>query len=102
MAGRQLYRSLLNELRANSRNGKLNRESVAYRCIRNQFEKHQTTDEIFCKAREEMKFLAETYLCYSSSLRKCAKIQQDYSGHGERSVKQTADIVGFKLPQDPK
>lgn len=102
MAGSQLYRSLLNELRLNSRNGQLNRESLAYKYITNQFEKHQATDEILCKAKEEMKFLGETYLCYLSSLRKYTQIQQEYMGQGERSVKQTADMAGFKLPHDPK
>lgn len=102
MAGTQLYRSLLNELRLNSRNGQLNKESLAYKYITNQFEKHQTTDEIHCKAKEEMKFLAETYLCYLRSLRKYTKIQQEYMSQGERSVKETANMVGFKLPHDPK
>lgn len=102
MAGTQLYRSLLNELRLNSPSGRLNKESLAFKYITNQFQKHQTTDQTLCKAREEMKFLGESYLCYLRSLRKYKEIQKEYKGMGERSVKETADMVGFKLPHDPK
>lgn len=101
-AGTQLYRSLLNELRLASSTGRLNKDSLAVKYITSQFEKHQITDETLCKAREEMKFLGETYLCYLRSLRKFNDIQREYKGKGERSVKETADMVGFKLPHDPK
>lgn len=102
MAGNQLYRSLLNELRLSNPAGKLNKESMAYKYITDQFEKHQTTDQTLCKAKEEMRFLGETYLCYLRSQRKYTEILNDYKGNGERSVKETADMVGFKLPHDPK
>lgn len=102
MAGTQLYRSLLNELRLANPAGRLNKDSLAFKYITNQFEKHQTTDQTLCKAREEMQFLGETYLCYLRSLRKYNEIQSEYTGKGERSVKETADMVGFKLPHDPK
>lgn len=102
MAGNQLYRSLLNELRLASPSGKLNKDSMLYKYITNQFEKHQTTDQTLCKAREEMKFLGETYLCYLRSLRKFTDIQKEYKGKGERSVEETANMAGFKLPHDPK
>lgn len=102
MAGNQLYRSLLNELRLASPSGKLKKDSMVYKYITNQFEKHQTTDQTLCKAKEEMKFLGETYLCYLRSLRKFDEIQKVYKGKGERSIKDTADMVGFKLPHDPK
>lgn len=102
MAGTQLYRSLLNELRLSSPSGRLSKDSLAFKYITEQFQKHQTTDEILCKAKEEMKFLGETYLCYLSSLRKYNAIVTEYKGHGERSIKDTADMVGFKLPHDPK
>lgn len=102
MAGYQLYRSLLNELRLNSPSGCLNKDSSAFKYITNQFQKHQTTDQTLCKAKEEMRFLGETYLCYLRSLRRYADIQKEYKGKGERSIKETANMVGFKLPHDPK
>lgn len=102
MAGTQLYRSLLNELRLANPTGRMNKDSLAVKYVTSQFEKHQTTDEILCKAREEMKFLGETYLCYLRSLRKFNEISKAYKGKGERSISDTADMVGFKLPHDPK
>lgn len=102
MSGNQLYRALLNELRLNSTNGKLNKESSAFKYITDQFQKHQTTDETLCKAKEEMKFLGETYLCYLRSLRRYGEIQKEFTGKGELSVADTADLVGFKLPHDAK
>ncbi|KAG7201019.1 hypothetical protein KM043_003371 [Ampulex compressa] len=35
-------------------------------------------------------------------LRRCKEIRSRYTGKGERSIKETADLVGFKLPHDPK
>ncbi|CAD7084553.1 unnamed protein product [Hermetia illucens] len=74
-------RGLLNELRLASPNGRLE-NSLA--------------------AKEEMHFLGKTYLCYLKSLRTQAEISKEYHGRGERTVKETADLVGFKLPTDPK
>lgn len=102
MSANTLYRALLNELRLNSPNGVLNKESMAFKYITNEFQRHQTTDQLLCKAKEEMKFLGETYLCYLQSLRKQIAINKEYSGKGERSVEETANLVGFKLPHDPK
>lgn len=102
MAGSKLYRSLLNELRLNSPNRTLNKDSLAFKYISSQFEKYQTTDQVLCKAKEEMKFLGESYLTYLQSSRKYDRILKEYKGSGERSVKETAEMVGFKLPQDPK
>ena len=97
-----LYRSLLNELRLASPNGILSKESVAFKYIASQYRKYQTTDETLCKAKEEMKYLGNTYLCYLQSLRRYNEIEKNYKGAGERSVESTASIVGFKLPHDPK
>lgn len=102
MAAKQLYRSILNELRLASPNGKLSKESDAYKYVTAQFQKYETTDEVLCKAKEEMKFLGETYLTYMRSLRKISEIQHEFKGKGERSVEETANMVGFKLPHDPK
>ncbi|KXJ69267.1 hypothetical protein RP20_CCG028028 [Aedes albopictus] len=49
-----------------------------------------------------MQFAAETYLCYLRSVRKHKELSEMYSGRGERSIRDTADMVGFKLPHDPK
>lgn len=80
----------------------MNKDSPAFKYITEQFQKHKTTDQILCKDREEMKFLGETYVCYLRSLRKYTEIVNEYKGKGERSTKDTANMVGFKLPHDPK
>lgn len=94
-------RGLLNELRLASPSG-CSKNSLASRYVLSQFKKYQTTDQQLCKAREEVNFLGETYLTYLSSLRKYSELHKEFHGKGERTVKETADLVGFKLPTDPK
>lgn len=102
MAASSTYRALLNEIRQNSPNGVLNKNSLLMKYISSQYKKYQTTDAVLCKAKEEMKFVGETYLCYLRSIRKQTEIIKEYGGKGERSVNETAGLVGFKLPHDPK
>lgn len=97
-----IYRSLLNELRLSSSNGCLKTDSHIFKYISAQFKKFKTTDQQICRAKEEMQFLGQTYLCYLQSLRKQQEIQKHFHGKGERSIRDTANLVGFKLPQDPK
>lgn len=97
-----VYRSLIHELRQTSPNGIMSKDSLVLKYISSQFRKYQTTDQQLCKAREEMQFLGNTYLCYLKSLRKQDDILKHFKGSGERTVKETADMVGFKLPHDPK
>lgn len=58
------------------------------------------TDERLCNCKNEPRFIAETYLTYLQSSRKYNEINQAYAGKGERSVSETAKLVGFKLPFD--
>lgn len=99
--GVKLLKNLLSEIRRQSSSEKIqNSNLVNY--ILSQSRKHQVTDEQLCKAREEMKYLAETYACYLRSQRQYLEIQKKYHGRGERTIEETANIVGFKLPHDPK
>ncbi|XP_043483950.1 protein FMC1 homolog [Leptopilina heterotoma] len=63
---------------------------------------HKETCEIYCKAREELKTLADNYLLYLTSRQKYEDIQRQFSGKGERSVQEVAELVGFKLPNSTK
>lgn len=94
-------RTLLKELRLASPNGHI-KDSLAAQYILKQFKKYSTTDETLCKARDEMQFLGQTYACYLTSKRSHDRIRLEYTGKGERSVEETAHMVGFKLPHDPK
>lgn len=99
MAAVKTLRGLLHELRRASPNKNI-KDSLAAKYVIGQFKKHQTTDETLCKAREEIHFLGQTYLCYLHSRRNYEAIRADYTGKGELSIKDTADLVGFKLPHD--
>ncbi|GLV43947.1 uncharacterized protein CBL_12757 [Carabus blaptoides fortunei] len=97
----KLLRQLISEIRQAVPEGPV-RHSHPIRYILNQFQKYKTTDQQLCKAQEEMKFMASTYLCYMRSGRKYNEINQQFHGKGERTIEQTANMVGFKLPHDPK
>jgi len=101
MAATKTLRAILNELRFASPNGSI-KDSLASQYVLSQFRKYQTTDEQLCKVKDEVYFLAQTYLCYLQSSRNYKKINDEYKGAGERTVEATAKMVGFKLPHDPK
>jgi len=62
--------------------------------------KYQVTDEQVCNEKAEMDYVAKTYLTYLRSSRKLKELNEEY-GSRELTVRQTADMVGFKLPNDP-
>ncbi|CAH0399687.1 unnamed protein product [Chilo suppressalis] len=94
-------RQLLYELRQQSSTKRLSEnQMVLY--IFNQYRKHQTTDQQLCKAAEEMHYRAKTYYNYLHYARKYKEINTEFKGKGERSLQETANMVGFKLPHDPK
>lgn len=95
-----VLRLLANEIRKSS-SKPTGRDNSLMSYITQQNRAHQETSEVFCKAREELQNLADNYLCYLHSIRKYHEINSFYSGKGERSVKETANLVGFKLPHDP-
>jgi len=98
----RLYRNLLREI--SLADGQAGRQTspAAANFVRRQFRKHQTTDQQHCKAREEMFHLGDAYETYLRSQRTWLAFHQEYHAKGERSVADTAQIVGFKLPHDPK
>ncbi|XP_017783322.1 PREDICTED: UPF0562 protein C7orf55 homolog [Nicrophorus vespilloides] len=96
----QMLRSIISELRRAS-TGSLG-DNPLFRYIMGQYRRNQTTQEQICKAREEMQFLANTYLCYLRSSRLQKEISEEFHGKGERTIAETAKMVGFKLPHDPK
>lgn len=99
--GIKVMRGLISELRHNSSENPL-KESLLIKYIFKQYRKYKVTDKQICKASEEMKFVSESYLCYLKSQRLYEKLHHQYHAKGERSVEETAEIVGFKLPHDPK
>lgn len=94
-------RQLTSELRKITSNSKI-RDTLQMQYILSQYRKNRVTDQQLCKAQEEMKYTADTYRCYLKSLRIHSEILSEYNGRGERTVEETAKLVGFKLPHDPK
>lgn len=97
----RVMRGLISELRYHSSETPL-KESLLIRYIFNKYRKYKITDKQTCKASEEMKFVSDSYLCYLKSQRQYEKLYHQYHAKGERSVEETAKLVGFKLPHDPK
>lgn len=95
-----ILRQLANEIRFTS-SKKTIKDNLVMQYVIEQSRAHKPTTEVLCKAREEMQNLAQNYACYLNSLRKYQEINSFYSGKGERSIKETANLVGFKLPHDP-
>lgn len=94
-------RQLLSELRKQSSSNKLSDNQMAQYIIK-QYRKFQTTDQQHCKAIDEMHFKAKSYYDYLHYCRRYKEINTEFKGKGERSVEETARMVGFKLPHDPK
>lgn len=94
-------RGLLSELRKQSSSKPLKENQMA-RYILDQYRKYQTTDQHLCKAIDEMNLRARTYYNYLHNSRITKEINKEYKGKGERSVEETAKMVGFKLPHVPK
>ena len=61
----------------------------------------QVTSEKLCRAQHELHFQAATYLCLLRSIREHVALHQEFHGKGERSVEESAGLVGLKLPQQP-
>lgn len=97
----QTLRGILAELRQANPKGTI-KDSLAARYVLSQYHKYNTTDLQLCKQKDEVHFLAQTYLTYLQSTKNSMRIRSEYKGKGERSVQETADMVGFKLPHDPK
>lgn len=46
--------------------------------------------------------MADTYRTYLAAQRNYYAVQQEYHARGERTVDQTAKMMGFNLPHEPK
>ncbi|EGK96809.1 protein FMC1 homolog [Anopheles arabiensis] len=101
-AGSRSLKQLLSELKAIRSAEDSGAFALASKYITDQYRRFETTEQQHCRAKEELQFTAETYRCYLESLRKLKDLNESYRGKGERSIRDTADMVGFKLPHDPK
>ncbi|XP_068208567.1 protein FMC1 homolog [Palaemon carinicauda] len=98
----QVLRNLVRELRLSLPSHEKLQHSPAFTYIMEYYRKNAVTDQQYCREQEEMAYTAQTYSTYLESSRRYREIREEYHGRGERSVRETADYVGFKLPQDPQ
>ncbi|XP_012373871.2 protein FMC1 homolog [Dasypus novemcinctus] len=95
-------RGLLRELRyLSAATGRPYRDTAAYRYLVKSFRAHRVTSEKLCRAQHELHFQASTYLCLLRSIREHVALHQEFHGMGERSVEESAGLVGLKLPSQP-
>ncbi|XP_037078299.1 protein FMC1 homolog isoform X2 [Pollicipes pollicipes] len=99
-AAKWLVRGLLRELRASTTRPEASNMYRDY--VLDTARRFQVTGEQHCRARDELTYLADTYRSYLRSRRRHAELLQAFRGRGERSVRDTAALVGFKLPHDPR
>ncbi|CAD6194690.1 unnamed protein product [Caenorhabditis auriculariae] len=90
------FRSLFNELRKADKT--FNRNSELYKYLSGEMRGHQVTQRQYAKSSRETEGLAKFYLSYLSSTRRLNELQETYKG-GEKSIEESARIVGLQLPQ---
>ena len=95
-------RQIVKEMRRNLPKDTHVRSQPLTKYIINEFRRHQTTSKQHCKAGQEMEHLCSNYATYLKSQRLWHAVHKEYHATGERSVEETAKMVGFKLPHDSK
>jgi len=95
-----ILRQLIRELRHISKKGPI-KNSPAVTYILEQYHSHQVTGAKHCKEKDEMRHLAETYLCLLESNRKQSELAAQYL-RGERSPEDAARMVGLSMPNTYK
>lgn len=63
------------------------------------FRANQVTEKRYCRPEDHYKYFAQTYLTYLRSSRLQAELTKKYFTKGERSVEESAKLVGLRLPE---
>lgn len=93
-----LLRSLAREFRHFNSNGKL-LERPLMRWILSEYRSNQVTSSQYCRGPNEMTWVAHTYLQYVKAQRICRELTDQHQRR-EKTVQETADMIGFKLPSN--
>ncbi|XP_018011604.1 protein FMC1 homolog [Hyalella azteca] len=94
-------RTILRHVRHNNGNAQAINKSPTYAYIMEQYRKNSVTDAQYCQEQQEMAFIAETYATYLDAGLRYKELYDEFH-HPERTVEETARMVGFKLPHDPE
>ncbi|KAI1280362.1 hypothetical protein HDE_13485 [Halotydeus destructor] len=68
------------------------------RYILSEARRHDVTQQRICRPEKQMQMLAKAYYHYLNSNRLYKQLYQQYHGK-EKTVEQTAQMVGFALPE---
>ena len=74
-------------------------DNQMYKYIADQFNKNRVTAAQYCRNEDQAAHLAQTYLCYLSSVRRHTELLDEYQNRGEKTTEQAANTVGLKLPK---
>jgi hypothetical protein len=66
--------------------------------LRNEFRQNIVSDSRYCLQKNDMYFLGNAYLTYLDSTRQTLDLYSRYC-RGERSIEDSARLVGLKLPK---
>ena len=91
-----LYKNLYKNLRAPLTQNVTN--TNLHELLRNEFRQHSVSDSKYCMEKNEMYFIANSYLTYLNSTNKTLELYARYC-KGERSIEDSAKLVGLKLPK---
>ncbi|KAK6750688.1 hypothetical protein RB195_002575 [Necator americanus] len=90
------FRKIVGELRKSDKS--FSRNSPQFKYLVDQMREHQTTQRVYSKAPEEAEYVANLYATYLSSTRRLSELEARYKG-GEKSVEDSAKLVGLSLPK---
>ncbi|EYB82081.1 hypothetical protein Y032_0367g34 [Ancylostoma ceylanicum] len=90
------FRKIVSELRKADKN--FTKNSPQYKYLVQQMRDHQVTQRVYSKAPQEAEHVANLYATYLSSTRRLNELEMRYKG-GERSVEESANLVGLALPE---
>ncbi|XP_065285652.1 protein FMC1 homolog isoform X3 [Dermacentor andersoni] len=93
-----LIRAVIQELRRNLPQKPV-RGTLAARYLLSEARKHQTTEKRLCRAHQELQAKMDTYCTYLASSRKEKALHLQYHARGERSVEESAHLVGLSVPK---
>ncbi|XP_033732986.1 protein FMC1 homolog [Pecten maximus] len=98
MSSRRLFQELSKEFKRMHPKVKLD-DVPAFNHMTAQFKKFKTTGKLLCRADNEVHYVADSYRCMLQSTRKHEELIQIYGGKGDRSIEESANLVGLNLPK---
>ena len=74
-------------------------KSQFWQHIKSVSRKNKLTTAQYCRHKEDLKFVSDSYLAFLQSQRQRQDLIKKYHAKGTRSVEDTAKLVGLKVPE---